>query len=624
MKLFLTISIFLIGFFSYSQSNSCNNNAGAELTVGSSCTNTTMNSTNNSDYWNSASGCNATDQDDVWAWFTATSTSTTITYTPTNRDPILTLLTGACSPTMGSLACADNGGNGTAETIVYATTIGTVYRIRVQRFSSNNNMNGSICVYDTPPPPSPPTNDDPCNATPISVGAAGLCSLTTGDNTNATSSAGVPAPGCAAYSGQDVWFSITVPASGNVTISTAELTGFTDGGLATYSGTCGALSLLSCNDDSGPGLFGEIIHTGLTPGATIWIRVWEYGGGSTGDFSICAYEPDPCGNTGTTVGTNDYCATPATLTKQTGSFSANTAATFSQDLPGNVNSVFCGSIENNSWYQFTAGSTTESFPITSISGCTGGIQAEIYSISYTGAGCCNSFTSVSNCYSPGNTTLGTVTATPLIVGNDYMLMIDGFGGANCDFTISGWTGINILPVELTQFLGYANENENLLKWTTASESNNEYFYIEKSTDGINYKKIGEVQGSGNSSVRIDYEFSDAEINNSIVYYRLTQVDFDGTNEQVGTLVMTRELKAVTVFPNPANAELNLAFNTGKSGIYTVDFIDVNGKIVSETIQISNNNTVQSLIFNQLDSGIYFVKISDKNSNVIEMIKVVKE
>jgi len=493
-------------------------------------------------------------------------------------------------------------------------------------FEYGNNSFGdfNICVTEPlPPPPSPPANDDPCNATAINVGNA-VCTNTSGYNTNATASAGVPAPGCANYSGGDVWFSITVPASGNVTITTSELTGFTDGGLATYSGTCGALTLLSCNDDSGPGLFGEIVHTGLTAGATIWLRVWEYGNNSFGDFNICAYEPDLCGEVGATLGTNDFCSTPATLTGGSGTFSANTAATFTQDLPGNVSSVFCGSIENNSWYQFTASSTSESFPITDVSGCTSGIQAEVYDVTYDGNGCCTAFTSMSNCYNPGNTTLGTVTATPLVVGNDYMLMIDGFGGANCDFTISGWTGINILPVELTQFLGYANENENLLTWTTASESNNDYFYIEKSIDGVNYKKIGEVQGSGNSSVRIDYEFSDSEINNSIVYYRLTQVDYDGTKELVGTLVMTRELKSVTAYPNPATTELNLTFNNEKSGIFNIDFIDINGKFVSETIQISNNNTVKSQIFNQLDSGIYFVKISDKNSNVIEIIKVVKK
>ena len=151
------------------QTNNCNNNAGGELTVGASCSPVTMNSTNSTDYWDSATGCGAADNDDVWAWFTATSTTTTITYTPaSNRDAILTLLTGACSPTMSSLSCSNIGGNGVAETIVYSTTIGTVYRIRVQRNGSNNNMDGTICVWS-------PSSGGSCSTT-------GLQTFYTGGN----------------------------------------------------------------------------------------------------------------------------------------------------------------------------------------------------------------------------------------------------------------------------------------------------------------------------------------------------------------------------------------------------------------------------------------------------------
>src|SRR4249919_943691 len=87
-----------------------------------------------------------------------------------------------------------------------------------------------------------PANDDPCNATPIVVGAS--CTFTNYNNNNATATAGVPAPGCANYSGGDVWFSVTVPASGNVTIDSKQGT-LTDGGMAFYTGaSCNALTLL--------------------------------------------------------------------------------------------------------------------------------------------------------------------------------------------------------------------------------------------------------------------------------------------------------------------------------------------------------------------------------------------
>lgn len=122
--------------------------AGTALTVGASCTTVDFNSTNNSNLWTSAAGCNASPSyDDAWWWFTATSTSTTITYNSAN-DAILHLLTGACSATMGYLACSDNTSSGN-ETITYATTIGTNYAIRIQRYNSDNNMNGTICVYSS-------------------------------------------------------------------------------------------------------------------------------------------------------------------------------------------------------------------------------------------------------------------------------------------------------------------------------------------------------------------------------------------------------------------------------------------------------------------------------------------
>ena len=62
-----------------------------------------------------------------------------------------------------------------------------------------------------------PTNDNPCNAAPLTVGA--VCNYTSFNSTNATATPGVPAPGCGNYVTGDVWFSITVPAGGTVLLS---------------------------------------------------------------------------------------------------------------------------------------------------------------------------------------------------------------------------------------------------------------------------------------------------------------------------------------------------------------------------------------------------------------------
>jgi hypothetical protein len=143
--------VFFLGFNkSFGQSSDCAiTGAVGQLTVGASCVPVTFNSTNNTSYWNSATGCNSGDNDDAWGWFDATSTNTTIQYTSTN-DAILHLFTGTCATNMTHIACANANTTGT-ETITYTTVIGTRYLIRIQRNNSNNNMNGTICVFSSIP-----------------------------------------------------------------------------------------------------------------------------------------------------------------------------------------------------------------------------------------------------------------------------------------------------------------------------------------------------------------------------------------------------------------------------------------------------------------------------------------
>ena len=148
-----------------------------------------------------------------------------------------------------------------------------------------------------------PANDNPCNAIALPVSAT--CSFTQYTNVNATATPGVPAPGCANYQGADVWFSAVVPASGTIHFDT-DIGGITDGGMAVYSGACSALTLIGCNDDgSANGLMPALTQTGLTPGSTIFIRVWGRGNNNTGTFSICAQSGPSCSGSSA----NSTCAT---------------------------------------------------------------------------------------------------------------------------------------------------------------------------------------------------------------------------------------------------------------------------------------------------------------------------
>lgn len=170
------------------------------------------------------------------------------------------------------------------------------------------------------------TNDNCTGAIPLTINTS--CSYATYTTVGATASttpSTPPVPGCANYSGGDVWFSFVVPANGEVTVDT-QTGGMTDSGMAWYTGTCGVLTLLECDDDdSANGLMSSITRTGLTPGTTIYVRVWEFGNDNQGTFGICATSPGPCTTpasqaTGFTAGTITSNSFPATFSGTANSY----------------------------------------------------------------------------------------------------------------------------------------------------------------------------------------------------------------------------------------------------------------------------------------------------------------
>lgn len=143
-----------------------------------------------------------------------------------------------------------------------------------------------ISVYEAVPP----VNDDPCGAISLNVGST--CTYTTATNENATTTQGVPVPNCGGTVSEDVWFKAVVPASGGMIIDAEQVpNNFADGAMAAYKGNCTSLILVGCNDDyQGSGNMPHLNLTNQTPGDTIFIRFWKWGGG-TGQFKLCLTEP---------------------------------------------------------------------------------------------------------------------------------------------------------------------------------------------------------------------------------------------------------------------------------------------------------------------------------------------
>jgi hypothetical protein len=116
-----------------------------------------------------------------------------------------------------------------------------------------------------------------------------------------------------------------------------------------------------------------------------------------------------------------------------------------------------------------------------------------------------------------------------------------------------------LPIELMSFEGSKKENYNVLKWQTASEHNNSHFILERSVTGNYTEKdvINVVNGAGNSTQLLDYNFVDTDAPETINYYRLTQVDYDGNFKQYGPIsIDNRVTRNIVKYFNMMGQEVN--------------------------------------------------------------------
>lgn len=105
----------------------------------------------------------------------------------------------------------------------------------------------------------------------------------------------------------------------------------------------------------------------------------------------------------------------------------------------------------------------------------------------------------------------------------------------------------ILPIEISFFGGFTDGNINILKWKTMSETNNDFFEIQYSTDATNWTILSKIKGSGNSYNSINYSYSHNSFNYGINYYRLKQVDFDGKSTSTAIVsIMNNEKEKINV------------------------------------------------------------------------------
>lgn len=357
----------------------------------------------------------------------------------------------------------------------------------------------------------PPTYN-PC----LTISTISSCGTTVTSNYSSGNGSYNPPSNSCGFStpGQELIYQFTAPITGNYTISQLSSFGYIDYFFKPVSSGCSGTGW-SCIDD----LFGSSTSLGfnLTAGVTYYIMGDpESTTGGSVQFLINCPTPPPV---------NDNCVNATTITLPFNSgVVSNTGST--DDGPSSL----CGQMGSNLWYK-VIGNGQEYIATTCDASTNFDTEIQVFS------GVCGSlFEEVCNdddasCSSGGlksTVTWCTVPGVEYRISVGYYTTGGGFG--NFRLLVNTGTGCTTLPIELVSFTGQTHNDDVMLEWTTASEYNNDYFYIERSTDGSNWQRISEVDAAGNSTQLLNYMTFDTEPVKGINYYRLTQVDFDGQQE----------------------------------------------------------------------------------------------
>ena len=173
----------------------------------------------------------------------------------------------------------------------------------------------------------------------------------------------------------------------------------------------------------------------------------------------------------------------------------------------------------------------------------------------------------------------------------------------------------LLPIELTAFSAECNGSYAKILWTTATERNNDYFVLERSDDAISFDEIARLAGAGSSINPIDYTYIDNNVHGGDIYYRLVQVDYDGTRSVSEIIAVNCAIDAdgepeMAVYPNPFVNDLTLHFENFGDRVALVEVYDMLGRmLVSRKVACSQNDYEFVLPLGGLPDGAYNVRVS---------------
>ncbi len=191
------------------------------------------------------------------------------------------------------------------------------------------------------------------------------------------------------------------------------------------------------------------------------------------------------------------------------------------------------------------------------------------------------------------------------------------GGNGHDILASGSAGslggrarvfgyIVVLPVELLSFNAILKDSEVDVSWETTTEINNDYFTIERSTNGVEWETLESVSGAGNSNSHLDYQRWDHSPYSDLSYYRLKQTDFDGSTSYSKIVSVNNFGKrSLSIYPNPAKDVLTVANVSEQITVDDVQLLNALGQEIRVPF-IQKENAIEFNV-SELEKGIYFLK-----------------
>jgi len=186
----------------------------------------------------------------------------------------------------------------------------------------------------------------------------------------------------------------------------------------------------------------------------------------------------------------------------------------------------------------------------------------------------------------------------------------------------------IIPVELTSFTAQLNNNQVLLQWETATETNNKGFEIERRLSENTWERIGFVEGHGTTTEVQSYQYVDNvySLNSNSFAYRLKQIDYDGSyeysNEVEVEITMPLKYELTQNYPNPFNPSTAIKFSIPEAGSVELKVYDLIGNEVATLVNETKTPGIYEVKFRaiELSSGVYIYSL--KAGNFVQTKKMI--